>query len=63
MELATLLVMAGIRGVRAGGIFASDEGLGAQKDRESGYDPFHKGLLESTQAMLSVALDALVALD
>jgi len=63
MELATLLVMAGIRGVRAGGIFASDEGLGAQKEKESGYDPFHKGLQESTQAMLPIAFDALVALE
>ena len=63
MELATLLVMAGIRGVRAGGILASDEGLEAQNSEQSGYDPFHRGLIESTEAMLPVALDALVALE
>jgi uridine phosphorylase len=66
MELALLLVMAGVRGIRAGGIFAadgslSDEDTASQTDEE-GYDPFDEALVNHTKHMVQVALDALAAL-
>jgi uridine phosphorylase len=66
MELALLLVMAGIRGIRAGGIFASDGTLAdedtAKNTDKSGYDPFSEELVKYTRIMVCVALDALADL-
>lgn len=66
MELALLLVMAGVQGIRAGGIFASDATFAnpsvAKKTDQTGYDPFTNDLKQYTQLMIQVALDALVAL-
>ena len=67
MELALLLVMAGIRGIRAGGIFASDGTLAnadtARNTHKAGYDPHTEELVTNTRLMVQVALDALVLLD
>ena len=61
MELATLLVMAGLRKVRAGGIFTSDGNLTQQADPES-YDPYRKVVEQGKAHMLSIALQALARL-
>jgi uridine phosphorylase len=61
MELATLLVMAGLRKVRAGGIFISDGNLTQNADPDK-YDP-HRTVVEQGKArMLSIALQALARL-
>jgi uridine phosphorylase len=65
MELATLLVMAGLHGVRAGGIFTSDGNL-ARKDTveldSSAYDPHREVVSQGKQTMLTIALKALTLL-
>lgn len=67
MELATLLVMAGMRGLRAGGVLVSDGNLAdEQPDAEMGdyaYDPHRDVVQHGVEKMLRIALDALVALD
>ena len=65
MEFATLLVMAGIRGVRAGGLFVSD-GNAVSKSQQTGpqdfaYDPHREVVKANTATMLKIALDALAA--
>jgi uridine phosphorylase len=66
MELALLLVMAGVRGVRAGGVFAADGALAdehvANTTDEAGYDPYDEDLVKNTRAMVRIALDALAIL-
>jgi uridine phosphorylase len=65
MELATLLVMAGIRNLRAGGIFTSDGNLARRQDADldpQSYDPHRKVVARGIQDMLTVALDALARL-
>jgi uridine phosphorylase len=66
MELATLLVIASINGVRAGGIFAADGTLASEETAsetdDEGYDPFDEELVQNTQVMVRVALDALASL-
>jgi uridine phosphorylase len=65
MELATLLVMAGRRGVRAGGIFTSDGNLARHEapDLEtSAYDPHRDVVSHGMQTMLTIALEALLRL-
>jgi len=65
MELATLLVMAGLHGVRAGGIFTSDGNLARRKapDLESSaYDPHREVVTHGKQTMLTIALEALAHL-
>ncbi|MEL7643121.1 MAG: nucleoside phosphorylase [bacterium] len=61
MELATLLVMAGLNKVRAGGIFTSDGNLTEESDPEI-YDPHRRVVIEGKAKMIKVALDALAAL-
>ena len=65
MELATLLVMAGLHGVRAGGIFTSDGNL-ARRDapdlETSTYDPHRDVVAHGAQTMLTIAMEALARL-
>ena len=67
MEFATLLVMAGIRGLRAGGLFVSDGN--AVRKREAGaakdfsYDPHREVVKANTQTMLRIAVAALAAIE
>lgn len=61
MELATLLIIAGLHGVRAGGIFTSDGNLTKEAD-PAGYDPHRNVVKEGVSTMLKIALDALVRL-
>jgi uridine phosphorylase len=61
MELATLLIIAGLHGVRAGGIFTSDGNLTEEADPME-YDP-HRSVVEAgVSTMLKIALDALARL-
>ena len=65
MELATLLVMAGLQGVRAGGILTSDGNLArrANSDLDTGaYDPHREVVAQGVASMLTVALEALASL-
>jgi len=65
MELATLLVMAGLNGLRAGGIFTSDGNLARRRDPEvdpSTYDPHREIVSQGIDTMLRIALDALARL-
>jgi uridine phosphorylase len=61
MELATLLVMAGLKGVRAGGIFTSDGNLTEEPDPDA-YDPHREEVDQGKKKMLQIALDALTRL-
>ena len=61
MELATLLVMAGLQGVRAGGIFTSDGNLTEEPDPDT-YDPHREEVDQGKTKMLQLALDALTKL-
>jgi uridine phosphorylase len=64
MEFATLLVMASLCGVRAGGIFVSDGNLAEDRSQvtmeENAYNPHRDVVRQGTARMLTVALDALV---
>jgi len=65
MELATLLVMAGLHGVRAGGIFTSDGNLARREVLDldtSAYDPHRDVVTHGMQTMLNIALEALARL-
>jgi uridine phosphorylase len=59
MELATLLVIASIYGVRAGGIFTSDGNLTKEADPLT-YDPHRRVVKEGIETMVRIALEALV---
>ena len=61
MELATLLVMAGLKGVRAGGIFTSDGNLTEESDPDT-YDPHREVVNLGKENMLQIALNALTKL-
>jgi uridine phosphorylase len=61
MELATLLIIAGMYGVRAGGIFTSDGNLTEEADPTE-YDPHRSVVEEGVSTMLKIALDALARL-
>ena len=61
MELATLLVMAGLQGVRAGGIFTSDGNLTEEPDPNT-YDTHRDEVDQGKTKMLQIALDALTRL-
>jgi len=67
MELAILLVMAGLRGLRAGGVLVSDGNLAEDRSNtemgDFAYDPHRDVVNHGIQKMLRVALDALVNLD
>lgn len=61
MELAALLVVAGLHGVRAGGIFATDGNL-LQADADMGdYDPATDTVARAKSAMIDTALRVLAA--
>lgn len=61
MELATLLVVAGLRGVRAGGIFTVD-GNPAEEATGAEYDPHRPVVEQGKQHMIEVGLDAITHL-
>jgi uridine phosphorylase len=63
MELATLLIVAALRGVRAGGIFTVD-GNPAEGDPEDpkGYDPHRQVVWDGKRRMIEVGLDAITRL-
>lgn len=61
MELATLLIIASLHGVRAGGIFTSDGNL-CQKPDPDDYDPHRSVVREGVDTMIQIALGALVRL-
>ena len=63
MELATLLIVAAIRGVRAGGIFTVD-GSPGEGDPEDArvYDPHRDVVREGKERMIEVGLDAITRL-
>ena len=71
MELATLLVIASLRGVRAGGLFVSDGNAAraieaikvGQVMDPFAYNPHREVVRQGVQVMLKVALEALVHLD
>ncbi len=61
MEYAALLVIASIRKVRAGGIFAVDGNPAEQKDM-TGYNPHREVVEQAKETMIEIALETLVAL-
>jgi uridine phosphorylase len=61
MELATLLIIAALRGVRAGGIFTSD-GNWTEKADLTEYDPHRSIVKHGVSTMLKIALHALARL-
>lgn len=60
MEYATLLVVASLRGIRAGGIFAVD-GNPAEAADMTGYNPHREVVEQAKRAMITIALEAIVA--
>lgn len=62
MELATLLVFAALRGLRAGGVLVIDGNATADNDDPSSYDPHRQVVADGVAAGSRVALDALVEL-
>lgn len=58
MELAALLVAAGLHGVRAGGIFTSDGNVARDPDPYR-YNPHRDVVSQGIQTMLGIALEAL----
>ncbi|MGH7539551.1 MAG: nucleoside phosphorylase [Gemmatimonadota bacterium] len=58
MELSALLVLAAMRGARAGGILAVDGNLLDRDPRMSDYDPHREVVERGVEAMLEIALDA-----
>ncbi len=61
MELAALLIVAALRGARAGGIFTVD-GNPAESADLLDYNPYRDAVDEGKAAMITIALEALVAL-
>jgi uridine phosphorylase len=61
MEYATLLVMAALNGVKAGGIFTSDGNMTEEADPDA-YDPHRTVVDEGKKRMLQIALQALADL-
>ncbi len=59
MEYAALLVVSALRGVRAGGIFVVD-GNPAEEVDMTGYNPHREVVDQAKQAMIRIALDALI---
>jgi uridine phosphorylase len=63
MELATLLIVAALRGVRAGGAFNVDGNVSEGDVEDPGiYDPHRDVVREGTRRMVQVGLDAIVRL-
>lgn len=62
MEAATLFVVASLRGVAAGAVLAADGNPLAEHDDDmTGYDPHRQVVTDAVDAMIGVALDALIA--
>ena len=61
MELATLLIVASMYGVRAGGIFTSDGNMAVEDDMDE-YNPHRDVVRAGVQSMLRIALDALASM-
>lgn len=61
MEYATLLVMAALNKVKAGGIFTSDGNLTEESDPDA-YDPHRTVVDEGKKNMLKIAIHALASL-
>lgn len=61
MELSALLVLAAVRGARAGGILTVDGNLLEKDPSMSDYDPHRPVVEDAVSAMLEVALDAAAA--
>jgi uridine phosphorylase len=62
MELATLLVIAALRGVRAGGIFTVDGNPAEDPGGINDYNPHRPVVEEGKQRMIEVGLDAITRL-
>lgn len=61
MEFATLLIIASMHGVRAGGIFVSDGNMTKESD-PTAYDPHRRAVKEGVEKMIPIGLDALASL-
>jgi uridine phosphorylase len=61
MELATLLIVAALRGIRAGGIFTADGNPAENGDPQDPgvYDPHRDVVREGKERMIEVGLDAI----
>lgn len=62
LELATLLVIAGLRGARAGGIFTIDGNPGEDGAEAFDYNPHRPIVEEGKRRMIAVGLDAILRL-
>jgi uridine phosphorylase len=62
MELATLLVFAGLTGLRAGGVFVIDGNATVDNTDPTSYNPHRQVVVDAVARGSAVALDALVAL-
>lgn len=62
MELATLLVFAGLTGLRAGGVFVIDGNATVDNTDPTSYNPHRQVVVDAVARGTAVALDALVAL-
>jgi uridine phosphorylase len=62
MELATLLVFAGLRGLRAGGVLVIDGNATVDNTDPTSYNPHRQVVIDAVARGSLVALDALVAL-
>lgn len=62
MELSTLLVFAGLRGLRAGGVLVIDGNATVDNDNPTDYDPHRQVVIDGVAAGSRVALDALLEL-
>jgi uridine phosphorylase len=64
MELSALLIVAALRGLRAGGIFTADGNLTRSTVADgSDFDPHREVVQSGIQRMLRIALDALVSIE
>lgn len=62
MELATLLVFAGLKGLRAGGVLVIDGNATVDNTDPTSYNPHRQVVVDAVARGSAVALDALVAL-
>jgi uridine phosphorylase len=62
MELATLLVFAALKGLRAGGVLVIDGNATVDNTDPTSYDPHRQVVVDAVARGSAVALDALVAL-
>jgi uridine phosphorylase len=60
MELATLLVFASLRGLRAGGLLVIDGDARAEHPDPGAYDPHRQVVADGVERATRVALDALI---